>query len=1467
MSWRCEEIQDKRLSPASSKEAYNLHLAALEWSLVEPIIINKPEDIKATNWRDTGLTPYTHQVKNLITFCRKLPVGLIADDVGLGKTISAGLIVSELMSRRKVSRVLIICPKVLTSQWVSELEEKFKLFGREFTGKDLKGAFRGKTPIVVTTYHSASNRLADLQDGMFDMVILDEAHKLRNLFGNQSSPAIATNIRKTLERRPFKYVLMLTATPIQNRVWDLYSLIDILKVAEGKANPLGNPAEFSQNYLEPGTGGRKLMPHMAQEFQNRVKDCISRNRRSDVLLHFPRRIIELFKVPLTVEEKKMIKVVADQIENLNPMLQTSIAQAMMSSPRALVTQVKNMAKSGTIMPYVVQEIEDLASRVKTPAKLGFLEDWIAKIIRDNPTTWRVVVFTVRLETQAMLHEVFKAKGYKVGLIKGGEHHANQRTIDGYRKNPPEINLIISSDAGSEGINLQAGNTLVNYDLPWNPMIVEQRIGRVQRLGSDFSNVSIGNLVGQGTVEERIVGRLTEKLQGVAQAIGDIEGILEAANIDEEEGSKSYESRIRELVVGSLRGVDVSQVQDQMLQNIEIARQIYEAEKRNIDVVLGNAGTDHASVKAMPRIETKPPQMPSKEFVLRAMKNNGYRLDQKSESMYEATKPGAPVEKISFSENELDQGNSAFGGQNIKQYIPGRPHFERLVQHWVDHNGHHVTDSSQLVGTLVTDMARSWVSAFPGIKLVDTEFRQGDDLFFGAYHIRVKASNGVDSYEKIISGRINQELEIPLSSNDTGFEVLDSATRLAELAPMFQRVAQAQTNSDNDIGRFCKFYQTRLEEGLQEAGSDRTNERKLKNDFEPKVHAEVVGLEGFKYQKGTVRIRVDVDSFQYLISIPAIPACRRWLEQPPVGECALTGLRVPKSFLESCVSTGMQALRHKMEKYGDDGFVIPSELVECEYSGARMLKTDAVEESPGVFVHKKYFVMCEHLEKMVRKDLAIQSFSGRWGSKEIILVCPVSEKKCLPDETVRCKSTGRTVCIEAAVQSELTGDWYAEDQLICCERSGKMCAPPDMIECQITHSKVHYSESAVCSVCSKHVRADYLVTSAASRKQYCKNHGREIDGGRNALPEEIGTCAISGKALLLNELTTCQSSGEIISKDLAGTCSISGRTLRKSMLVNCASTGRILSRELARELAGGRYAIPVESGQCAFNSKFYLLSEMGTCDLTGNMVMKGHLARCCVTGATVRMDKLAALPPSMLSSQNDSTQRFYCPDLTVKDHAGAIIAKKDSRKCAVSGMIYHVSETTTCQHTGATIHESMSATCQVSGKVARKDILLKSAISGILMLPEFAVKMSEGGYGTLEETGTCIWTGQTVIRSRLKKCKLTGIPVCKELLNEDQELAILRDMLAGKNMGTPVEARKLSRLKGNAQISTWIKGKVTENSSPLENIYAIAALHTGLLGINVKVYVAVMRSDPDGEKLLGKFSTLERRGGLWWILDT
>jgi hypothetical protein len=241
MDVQLPKLQTKTLRRATDPSAYKLYRAAQEWDLVDPILIRDRQDLKSEpKWHD-HIEPYYHQISNLVTFCRRLPVTLLADDVGLGKTISAGLIASELMARHRVSKILVVCPKLLMPQWKEELETKFAITGVEAVGNEL---VKAKVPddggAIITTYHSARMYPERLGEVGFEMLILDEAHKLRNLYGTNQPPQVAQRFRDALANRMFKYVLMLTATPLQNRLWDIYSLVDLLSIARGHQNPFGS---------------------------------------------------------------------------------------------------------------------------------------------------------------------------------------------------------------------------------------------------------------------------------------------------------------------------------------------------------------------------------------------------------------------------------------------------------------------------------------------------------------------------------------------------------------------------------------------------------------------------------------------------------------------------------------------------------------------------------------------------------------------------------------------------------------------------------------------------------------------------------------------------------------------------------------------------------------------------------------------------------------------------------------------------------------------------------------------------------------------------------------------------------------------------------------------------------------------------------------------------------------------------
>ncbi|MFM8992130.1 MAG: SNF2-related protein, partial [Alphaproteobacteria bacterium] len=384
-------IRTRPLRRARDPGEWAIHRAALEWGLADPIVIEDRDDLRSRpRWRDR-VEPFHHQVDNLLTFCRRLPVTLLADDVGLGKTISAGLVASELVARRRVRRVLVVAPRLLGPQWKEELETRFGIPAIVANGRALLDAVpAGEAGAVITTYHSARDHVARIPADRFEMLVLDEAHKLRNLHGVPEPPRVATRRREVLAERRFRVVLMRTAPPSHTRLWDIYSLVELLAVARGHRNPFGDEAAFARDFVaDHRSQARQLREDAKERFRAIVQGYMSRVRRADARLHFPDRHVVRRGVPPTPGELALIELVAGPVQELNALAQSSILQALASSPEACAAQLDRMARNGTFPADVAAAFRARARAIGTTAKLAGLLAIAAKLRREKPADWRM----------------------------------------------------------------------------------------------------------------------------------------------------------------------------------------------------------------------------------------------------------------------------------------------------------------------------------------------------------------------------------------------------------------------------------------------------------------------------------------------------------------------------------------------------------------------------------------------------------------------------------------------------------------------------------------------------------------------------------------------------------------------------------------------------------------------------------------------------------------------------------------------------------------------------------------------------------------------------------------------------------------------------------------------------------------------------------------------------------------------
>ncbi|MDI6871339.1 MAG: SNF2-related protein [Bacillota bacterium] len=507
---------------------FRLALEAEELALLSP-----PADLLvpghlAERWKEVGVIPYPHQLETARRVINELcGRAILADEVGLGKTIEAGIIVKEYLLRRLASRILILAPATLCRQWAWELREKFDL-SAVIARSDWDWE-RSEIVIASLDLAKSARHRERVLSRPWDLVIVDEAHKLKN---NRSQNWQLVSALHS------KYLLMLTATPVQNDLRELYNLINLLRPGQ-----LGTYREFRRRYA---AGPRQ--PRNADELRGLLQQVMIRNRRGDDTVRFTRRIIHSVPVQLTPAEEELYRAITSRLRaagrrareegrpllNLLPLV--TLQREACSSSFAVILTLDRMRRStpDPMMARDLAELLQLALAVPSNAKGDAVEAILAGIRE------KVIIFTEYRGTATYLARRLAAAGRSV-LGFGGHLSASrkdyvrclfQRSAD----------VLISTESGGEGLNFQFCHHLINFDLPWNPMRIEQRIGRVHRLGQT-EDVHIYNLATRGTIEERLVRLLFEKLSLFTEVMGDLVDLL-----GEDLAERGFQRRVMEAVL-------------------------------------------------------------------------------------------------------------------------------------------------------------------------------------------------------------------------------------------------------------------------------------------------------------------------------------------------------------------------------------------------------------------------------------------------------------------------------------------------------------------------------------------------------------------------------------------------------------------------------------------------------------------------------------------------------------------------------------------------------------------------------------------------------------------------------------------------------------------------------------------------------------------------------------------------------
>lgn len=435
---------------------------------------------------------------------------LLADEVGLGKTVEAGMVLKEYMLRGMVERVLILTPASLVGQWREEMESKFAIDFDTSYNPLLRSAPEEfwAQPRVIASIATARRKehFAQLKKEHYDLIIVDEAHHLKNR---------STSNWKLVDALHKRFLLLLSATPVQNNLVELYNLLTLLKPGIFKTE-----REFRSAYMTPG---KPRIPANRERMHDLMRDVMVRNTRSLVDVRLPPRQAVTLRLEPDDEETDCYHEITQRLRDAHTqgagkqrLALQHLLSAAGSSPAAAAVAIERFATRRN------QESawQSLHQRY-TAIACGIKEQALLDLLNKNPDE-KKMVFVHHRETLTHLDGLLNEHGIAFARFDGSMSGPDKdAAIDRFRE---QRNVLLCSESGGEGRNVQFCNTLINFDLPWNPMAIEQRIGRIHRIGQQ-REVFIFNLAVRGTVEEQVLRILDEKINMFELVVGEIGAIL------------------------------------------------------------------------------------------------------------------------------------------------------------------------------------------------------------------------------------------------------------------------------------------------------------------------------------------------------------------------------------------------------------------------------------------------------------------------------------------------------------------------------------------------------------------------------------------------------------------------------------------------------------------------------------------------------------------------------------------------------------------------------------------------------------------------------------------------------------------------------------------------------------------------------------------------------------------------------
>ncbi len=505
--------------PATHELAVLSHEIQLAESFETLISLSSLKGIQSFNYQEETAKKVLKQFRGR---------ALLSDEVGLGKTIEALMVLKEYIQRAMVQSFLILTPTPLVSQWQQEMKSKFNI---DACSTDDKGFCSGvksfwDKPFVVASINQAKSRKNEgfIIKREYDMVIVDEAHHLKN------RSTLNWKLVNSLKKR---FILLLTATPVENNLMELYNLITLLKPGQ-----LETATSFRKKFM---TKGDPTDPKNRALLKGLLNQVMIRNTRALANINIPPRFAETIRIKPDEREKAFYEKLEDLIFSLDQKKQGRIKMVVKnllaqagSSPRAVELTLQNMLEKENYTREHQKELKAVAglcrAALDTPKNKMLL-----KLIKASKE--KIIVFVKYKGTIEHLEEFLEWNNISFVLFHGSMGNKQKdAAIDQFRDT---TKVLVTTEIGGEGRNLQFCSRMVNYDLPWNPMKIEQRIGRIHRIGQE-KEVHIYNFCASGSIEDYILDILDRKINMFEMVIGEIDMILGRIRGEKEFGDIVYD---------------------------------------------------------------------------------------------------------------------------------------------------------------------------------------------------------------------------------------------------------------------------------------------------------------------------------------------------------------------------------------------------------------------------------------------------------------------------------------------------------------------------------------------------------------------------------------------------------------------------------------------------------------------------------------------------------------------------------------------------------------------------------------------------------------------------------------------------------------------------------------------------------------------------------------------------------------